>query len=385
MKNNDTHEDSGSSLGVHPLSFALSKSVDSMSQRKLSVSALIVVPLVVLGQSFSHFNPIINIFAVRLVKGTRVVVSRSQTCTSDHSKQWTPHSHTSKTAALELHWQSVACGRTQHQIELTEQARIWVMSSNANPDTDSSLTPTTSTATRRRQLHHNPVHSHSSFPSQFLMAHNGWVMGDDPLRNFAERGCNVYIRRELIAWGDSVKLRYGAGRDDCPFLWSHMEKYVTQMATIFHGIRLDNCHSTPIHVAQHLLDCARRVNPDLYLIAELFTAHESINSLIREGLSAHDSHDLGRQVYRFGGEPIGAFPAERLNSGSSELLVLPLRPTVSHAIFFDVTHDNESLIVRHSAYDPLPSAALISMTYSAIGSNRGFDELVNHHINVVHE
>ncbi|CAG2122519.1 unnamed protein product, partial [Medioppia subpectinata] len=31
---NDTHEDSGSSLGVHPLSFALSKSVDSMSQRK---------------------------------------------------------------------------------------------------------------------------------------------------------------------------------------------------------------------------------------------------------------------------------------------------------------------------------------------------------------
>lgn len=244
-------------------------------------------------------------------------------------------------------------------------------------------------------------------PLVYSLANNGWIWDADPLQNFALLPSKSYLRREVIVWGDCVKLRYGSEPANNPWLWSHMTSYVSTLAATFDGFRIDNCHSTPLAVGTRMLDAARVVRPDLYVCAELFTGSEDmdlvfvrelgINSLIRESGNAWDPKELSRLLYRHGlGKPIGSMDAACMVSKEeipSPTGKGPVRKAVSrllngsapHALLYDLTHDNETPLHKRSAEDALSTGALVAFSHCAIGSVKGFDDLYPKILDLVNE
>ncbi|CAO1618688.1 unnamed protein product [Sympodiomycopsis kandeliae] len=238
-------------------------------------------------------------------------------------------------------------------------------------------------------------------PKALSLANNGWIWAADPLMDFASSKSRVYLRREVIAWGDCVKLRYGSGPQDSPWLWKHMEKYVAASAEMCDAFRIDNCHSTPLQVGEHMLDVARRVNPNLYVCAELFTGSEDtdvlfvsklgLNALIREMENGHDPKEESRLLYRYGvNKPIGSMDRDCLSlpgtaGDGKPATVIPLSGSSPDALFMDVTHDNETPTRKRTTEDILTMGALAAFSWSAVGSTKGADELYPDLLNVVSE
>lgn len=232
------------------------------------------------------------------------------------------------------------------------------------------------------------------------LVNNGWIWNADAMRDNAGPDSRAYLRREVIIWGDCVKLRYGSSPEDNPFLWDYMAKYTRLMAKYFSGFRIDNCHSTPLAVAEYLLDEARRVRPNLTVFAELFTGSEEtdyvfvkrlgLNALIREAMQAWSTGELSRLVHRHGGRPIGSFDLD-LPTGSSpksttkQEVLSHIRQSPVHALFMDCTHDNEVPAQKRDARDTLPNAALVAMCASATGSVMGYDEIYPRLVDLVSE
>lgn len=262
-------------------------------------------------------------------------------------------------------------------------------------------------------------------PLIYSLANNGWIWDADPLQNFALSPSKAYLRREVIVWGDCVKLRYGPSPSANPWLWAHMTEYVTSLAHTFDGFRIDNCHSTPLEVGTFMLDAARVVRPDLYVCAELFTGSEDmdlvfvrelgVNSLVRESGNGFDVKEMSRLIYRHGvGKPIGLcflglsfsqisflgllgsmdgacltsieeLPSPTGKGPVRSCVVTPLNGSLPHALFYDLTHDNESPLDKRSAEDALSTGALVTFSYSAVGSVKGFDDLYPKLLNLVNE
>ena len=66
-------------------------------------------------------------------------------------------------------------------------------------------------------------------------------------------------------------------------------------------------------------------------------------------------------------------------------IVIPHNGSVPHALFYDLTHDNESYLDKRTAEDSLSTGALMTFSYSAIGSVKGFDELYPKHLDLVQD
>ncbi|KAJ9249429.1 CAZyme family GH13 [Paecilomyces variotii] len=243
-------------------------------------------------------------------------------------------------------------------------------------------------------------------PKALALVNNGWIWNADAMRDNAGPDSKAYLRREVIVWGDCVKLRYGSGPDDNPFLWDYMARYTRLMAKYFSGFRIDNCHSTPLRVAEYLLDEARKVRPNLTVFAELFTGSEEtdyvfvkrlgLSALIREAMQAWSTGELSRLVHRHGGRPIGSFDLDLPTAGSSHAVssaksegeretISHIRQSPVHALFMDCTHDNEVPAQKRDARDTLPNAALVAMCASATGSVMGYDEIYPKLVDLVHE
>ena len=249
-------------------------------------------------------------------------------------------------------------------------------------------------------------------PKALSLVCNGWVWAADAMKDNAGPASRAYLRREVIVWSDCVKLRYGKSRADNPFLWDFMTKYTQLMAKYFAGFRIDNCHSTPIFLAEYLLDKAREVRPDLAVFAELFTGSEEmdylfvkrlgLSALIREAMQSWSTAELSRLVHMHGGRPIGSFEIDKVSSNepvsSSQStygvngatpkdteVVHHIKQSPLHALFMDCTHDNELPAQKRDARDTLPNAALVNMCASATGSVMGYDEIYPRLIDIVNE
>ncbi|KAK8807354.1 hypothetical protein WA158_004113 [Blastocystis sp. Blastoise] len=230
----------------------------------------------------------------------------------------------------------------------------------------------------------------NTIPTEFDIEaeENNSLYTDDFILHFTKplKIDNCYTRRDMIIWGDCVKLRYykpipavmdHSIEDNEYDIYNYIGRYVDTCASIFDGFRLDNTHNTEISVLEYLLDRARLRNPNLLIVSELFTSDENkdieyinhigINMLVREGINSPDPKTLTDTIYKAGGIDLGALTTIKDYSYS-------LPPSLLPSLVYDLTHDNQSYFSSLSLSHALAISSLLSLSTSSIASTKGFDE-----------
>jgi glycogen debranching enzyme len=78
-------------------------------------------------------------------------------------------------------------------------------------------------------------------------------------------------------------------------------------------------------------------------------------------------------------------PSKHGEHSKAKCEIVPLHGSKPHAFLMDCTHDNESPADKRTARDALSTGGLVPFAFSAIGSNKGFDDLYPKLLNLVCE
>jgi glycogen debranching enzyme len=175
-----------------------------------------------------------------------------------------------------------------------------------------------------------------------------------------------------------------------------MTQYVQQMASVADGFRLDNTHSTPIHVCQYLLQAARSKNKNLFVMAELFTNSPvldalfcqklNLNGMVREFQNRYDTGSTGAYFHHLTCQKavLGQIDSEFTDVQGRKYSVLKATSPVD--IIYDCTHDNPSVVEKfQTGRMALPHLGLGALSDTSIASTWGYDVLVGKQIHCVTE
>ena len=221
-----------------------------------------------------------------------------------------------------------------------------------------------------------------------IFACNGWILENDdpnnPTQDIIKKDSFYYFKRKIIIYKDSLKLRYGNSVAECsPFLLKNMTNYVEEMSQIFNGLMLSNVNSMPIFVSEYFAQKAREINPNILIIAEIFTSKEKeieyvnkigINLIVRELTWCKSAESLYNQI-KNNSKILNENTIENENE-NSENDIINLSATDTNSIIFDITDKNETNYQKFKDLSlNLTQMSCNSFSSSAIGTSRGFDQL----------
>ena len=114
-------------------------------------------------------------------------------------------------------------------------------------------------------------------PSEIYLS-NGWIMNSEDSTNIfpdiVKYGTWYHLKRKVIIFPDTIKINYGKNIENTSkHLLNYMEKYISNLSSIFDGLYIDSIFYIPISVLKYLVYIARKINPSIILICNLSSSN----------------------------------------------------------------------------------------------------------------